>query len=278
MIIGVAGLGLIGGSLAKAYKEQPGNTVYGYDIDPSIAAFARLSGAIDGVLDQESARNCDCVFIAIFPEDARNYLREMAPYFNPQGLVIDCCGTKRLICEEGFSLARQYGFTFAGGHPMAGSHHAGFRNSRANLFKGACMVIVPPVFDDMALLERIRIILEPLNLAKITVSQAEKHDQLIAYTSQLAHLASNAFVKSPASREHRGYSAGSYLDLTRVAWLDPQMWAELFLENEDFLLSELDIYIAALCHYRDALSRGDREMLIALLEAGRQIKQEVDGR
>lgn len=278
MIIGIAGLGLIGGSLAKAYKEQPGHTIYGYDIDASVQSFAQLSGVIDGVLDCESASRCDCLFIAVYPEDAMLYLQEMAPHFNRRGLVIDCCGTKRHICELGFDLARQYGFTFAGGHPMAGSHHAGFRNSRANLFKNACMVIVPPVFDDMALLQHIRCILEPLQLTKITVSNAEKHDQMIAYTSQMAHLVSNAYVKSPASYEHRGYSAGSYLDLTRVAWLNPQMWAELFLENADYLLPELDIFIAALSHYRDALTRGDREKLEILLEEGRQIKQEVDGR
>ena len=278
MIIGIAGLGLIGGSLAKAYKERTGISVYGYDLDPSITAIAKISSAIDGILNDDSIKECDCIFIAVYPKDAIAYLKEIAPKINPGTLVIDCCGIKRQICEQGFALAQKYGFIFAGGHPMAGTHKSGFVNSRATLFKGACMVIVPPVFDDMALFERIRQILDPIGFGKITISAADKHDQMIAFTSQMAHVVSNAYIKSPTAREHKGFSAGSYKDLTRVAWLNSQMWAELFIENGDNLVKELDQFINSLEQYRDAIANKEYENLRCLLEDGKKCKEEVDGR
>ena len=100
---------------------------------------------------------------------------------------------------------------------------------------------------------------------------------MIAFTSQMPHILSNAFIKSPTALKHKGFSAGSYKDLTRVAWLNAGMWAELFMENKDFALSELDIYIESLRAYRDALEKDDLETLIALLEEGKRRKEEVDG-
>ena len=166
---------------------------------------------------------------------------------------------------------------FAGGHPMAGTHHSGFRASRASLFDGACMVVVPPRFDDIQLLERIKTALSPAGFGKISVNTAEQHDEIIAFTSQMAHVVSNAYIKSPTARLHKGFSAGSYKDLTRVAWLNPEMWAMLFLENRDNLIREVDFLIEQLAQYRDAMAQGDEEALIRLLDDGRRIKQEVDG-
>jgi prephenate dehydrogenase len=275
MKVGITGLGLIGGSLAKAYRNE-GHKVYGFDIDNAIQSFAQLSGAIDGVLDEGTIGLCDALFIAVFPNDALKYLESIAPHLSKNTVVFDCCGIKRFICESCFPLAKRYGFTFIGGHPMAGSHKAGFKNSRANLFHGASMILVPPTYDDAALFGRIEELLKPAGFGHLTVTTAEKHDQMIAFSSQMAHLVSNAFIKSPTAREHKGFSAGSYKDLTRVARLDARMWAELFMGNRDFLIHELDDFIEAVYLYRNALNGQNEAGLIELLEEGSRIKKEVD--
>jgi prephenate dehydrogenase len=279
MTIGIAGLGLIGGSLAKAYKSAPEpHTVYGFDADDAVLGIAQLAGAIDGVLNEKTVSSCDCILIAVYPEATVGYLENMAPYISKETIVFDCCGVKRFVCNRCFDIAQRFGFTFVGGHPMAGTHNSGFKASRATLFKGASMILVPPVYDDIMLFDRIETLLKPVGFGRLTVTTAHKHDEMIAYTSQMAHVVSNAYIKSPTAREHKGYSAGSYKDLTRVAWLNPDMWAELFDENSDILIKELDFFIASLSLYRNALADGDRTRLRELLDEGRKLKEELDGR
>ena len=277
MNVGIIGLGLIGGSFAKAYKTS-GHTVFAHDTDKSILDFAILSGTIDSPLDNGVLQNCGLIIIALYPRTAVEYLNEAARYIKPQTVVIDCCGTKKNICAAGFDLASRHGFTFVGGHPMAGTEQSGFKYSKANMFKGASMIIVPPVFDDIVFLEKIKTLLAPAGFGKITVTTAEKHDAMIAYTSQMAHLVSNAFIKSPTVLKHKGFSAGSYKDLTRVAWLNESMWAELFLENRASLLHELDLFIRSLGEYRDALEAENFDALKSLLYDGKRLKEEVDRR
>ena len=277
MTIGIVGLGLIGGSFAKAYHEA-GETVLACNRTEDTLKFAMLSGAVDGELTEENIGSCDLVIIAVFPEAAEAFLRRMAPHIGKKPVVIDACGTKRKICSMCFPIAEEYGFTYLGGHPMAGTHKSGFKYARANLFHNAPMVIVPPSFDDIELLDRVKTLLAPVGFGCISVTTAEKHDELIAFTSQMPHIISNAYIKSPTAAAHKGFSAGSYKDLTRVAWLNPKLWAELFLENRDCILNELDWFIAALEQYRDAVKNDDFETLEKLLDDGRRRKEEVDGR
>ena len=262
MTVGIVGLGLIGGSMAKAYHEA-GHTVWGLDQNQVTQEFAALSGRIDGALTEEKISTCDLILLAACLAGRT---------------VIDCLGTKRHICQVGFALAARYGFTFIGGHPMAGTHNSGLKYARSNLFHGAPMVIVPPRYDDMAFLEEIKALLAPAGFGSITVTTAEKHDEMIAFTSQLAHVVSNAYIKSPTAGQHKGFSAGSYKDLTRVAWLNPDMWTELFLENGEYLLRELDGLIGALSQYRDAIASADAPRLRQLLDEGRMRKKEIDKR
>ena len=273
MTIGVAGLGLIGGSLAKAYKDH---TVYGFDIDEAILSFAKLSGAIDGVLDESTIGSCDAIFIAVNPGDAVRYLEQNAELIAKDTLVIDCCGVKQSVCLKCRPLAEKHGFIFVGGHPMAGSHKGGFKNSRADLFSGAYMILVPPVYDDPVLFGRLEEILKPVGFGHITVTTAEKHDEMIAFSSQMAHVVSNAFIKSPSAGGHKGFSAGSYKDLTRVAQLNSKMWGELLMDNSEYLLHELDIFTASVNEYKDALKTKDMEKLVKLLEEGSRRKGELD--
>lgn len=277
MNVGIVGLGLIGGSLAKAYAENGDHTVFGTDCDPIIADFALMAQAISGNLDEKSAASCDLIFIAIPPKAAIAWFQKMAPHLSKDTLILDCCGTKRQVCDACFPIAAQYGLTFVGGHPMAGTHRSGFKYARASLFHGAPMVIVPPRFDDMALLERVKTALAPCGFAKFSAISAQRHDEIIAFTSQLAHVVSNAYIKSPTAKIHQGFSAGSYKDLTRVAWLNAPMWTELFLENRDYLMHEIDVLIDALGQYRKALQENNSAQLCQLLEDGKQRKQEVDG-
>ena len=276
MTVGILGLGLIGGSLARAYKLA-GHTVYVKNRDERMLAFAMLSGAVDGKLNEETIPACDLLLLAIYPDGSAGWLEENAPLISKNALVIDCCGIKEQVCARCFPVAKQYGFTFVGGHPMAGSQFSGFKYSRANLFQGAPMVLVPPVYDDMALLQRVKDALEPCGFGFFSVTTAKDHDRMIAFTSQMPHILSNAFIKSPTATEHKGFSAGSYRDLTRVAWLNAGMWTELFLENRENLLFELDQYIGSLTQYRQALEDRDEARLYALLEEGKKRKEEVDG-
>ena len=276
MKVGILGLGLIGGSLARAYALE-GHTVYAIQRNESMLSFAMLAGAVHGKLSEETIPECDLILLAIYPGGSADWLEKNAPLVRKDALVIDCCGIKKEICQRCFPLAKQYGFTFVGGHPMAGSQFSGFKYSRANLFEGAPMVLVPPVYDDILLLDRVKNALKPCNFGFFSVTTAEEHDKMIAFTSQMPHILSNAFIKSPTALNHKGFSAGSYKDLTRVAWLNPQMWAELFLENKENVLFELDFYIKSLEAYRDAIAADDMNALVALLDEGKKRKEEVDG-
>ncbi len=276
MLIGIVGLGLIGGSFAKAYTKA-GHEVFAYDTNDSVQKFAQISGDVKGVLTQDMLSQCDLILICTYPNAGIMYMEENGPFIGTKPVVIDCCGTKRIIVDKGMELAEKYGFLYVGGHPMAGTQYSGFKYSKENMYKNAPMVIVPPRYDDIALLNRIKELLAPAGFGRITVTTAEKHDEMIAYTSQLAHIVSSAYIKSPTVREHKGMSAGSYKDMTRVAWLNPQMWTELCLDNRDYLINELDILIQNLQDYKKALSEEDANYLQELFEEGRRMKEEVDG-
>ena len=276
MNVGILGLGLIGGSLARAYALE-GHTVYAIQRNETMLSFAMLAGAVHGKLNEETIPKCDLILLAIYPDGSASWLEKNAHLISKDALVLDCCGVKQEICSRCFPIAKEYGFTFVGGHPMAGSQFSGFKYSRADLFSGAPMVLVPPVFDDIALLQRVKDALKPCNFGFFSVTTAEEHDRMIAFTSQMPHILSNAFIKSPTALKHKGFSAGSYRDLTRVAWLNPQMWAELFLENRENVLFELDYYIDSLKQYQQAIRDNDMDALVQLLGEGKKRKEEVDG-
>ena len=276
MIVGIVGLGLIGGSLARAYKQKK-HTVYGFDLDDKILDVAKMVNVIDDDLDKDTIARCDCILIALYPKATVKYLEDMGKYIDNKTIVIDCCGVKEEVCEAGFKIAKKYGFTFVGGHPMAGKQYSGFKYSREDLFENASMIIVPEKCDNIEFLNKVKEMLLPAGFGKITVSTAKEHDKIIAFTSQMPHIVSNAFIKSPTAREHNGFSAGSYKDLTRVAWLNEYMWTELLFDNKENLFKELDYFIEETTKYKDALINDDRYKMVELLRDGRICKEEVDG-
>lgn len=275
MNVGILGLGLIGGSLARAYAKA-GHQVYACDTDECMLEFAKLAGIITDTLNLTTIPKCDLILLAIYAEASATWLEDNAQLISADAFVIDCCGIKKDICSRCFPLAHKHGFTFMGGHPMAGSHFSGFKYSRSNLFQGAPMVLVPHRYDDPVLLEKAKCLLAPCGFGSFSVTTADAHDKMIAFTSQMPHIISNAFIKSPTATSHKGFSAGSYKDLTRVAWLNPEMWAELFLSNKEYVLNELSYFIDSLKEYQSAIKEDDETRLIKLLEDGKKCKEAID--
>lgn len=275
MTIGIVGLGLIGGSLARAFKESHVENILAYDVDRINLEYASLVQVIDGTLEKDNISQCDYIFLALYPKDVIDFLKINASRIKKGSIVMDCCGTKTSVCSAGFQLAKEGGFNFIGGHPMAGIHKSGFKYGRSNMFKNATMILVPKPEEDIAILDKAKKVLKLAGFDKITVTTAKKHDEIIAYTSQLAHVVSNAFIKSPISRLHKGFSAGSYKDLTRVAKVNEDMWTELFIENGENLSREIDLLIESLGKYSAAIKNGDSTGLKKLLIEGNMAKDNV---
>ena len=273
--VGVVGLGLIGGSMAKAYAAH-GARVLGLDMSDEVITSALECGAISGELTDSELGTLDLLLVALYPEATVEYVSSHASLIGQGTVVIDLCGVKGAVCPACFRLAEEYGFTYVGGHPMAGFQFSGFKYSRDNLFRGASMIIVPGESAELELLDRVRELLSPCEFGRITITSAKNHDAMIAYTSQMAHVVSSAYIKSPSSSMHRGYSAGSYKDLTRVAKLNEDMWTELFFANREPLLSEIDIFIKEMKKYREALYRRDVEGMRTLLRDGIIAKERSD--
>lgn len=277
MNIAIVGLGLIGGSIAKAIKYNTDNTVYGYDIDRGVLLKAKLLGAVDEELTSDILPTCDMVILGLYPNDTLEFVRTHADKIKKGAIVMDSCGVKRVVCEPLWKVASESGFTFIGAHPMAGLHFSGFEYSDVGMFSEASMIIIPSKDVKIEDLETVKSLYLKLGFTNIQISTPEEHDKIIAYTSQLAHVVSNAYVKSPEAEVHKGFSAGSYKDLTRVAKLNETMWTELFLENEDNLINEVDGIIANLQKYSKALKEHDAVTLKALLKEGRERKEKIDG-
>ena len=278
MNIGIIGLGLIGGSMAKAVRERTAHSVYGYDKNEETMFLAEMTKGIDKRLTKENLPECDMVFVAIRPDFAVQWIREHAGLIKKGAILVDLCGVKRSVVSAAAPLAKQYGFRYIGGHPMAGKEVAGYTNAASHLFDGASMILTPDKETDLPLLETLRDFFYSLGFGRLTFSTPEEHDRIIAYTSQLAHIASSAYIQSPESQEQMGFSAGSFRDMTRVARLDEDMWTVLMMDNADYLSDQVDILVDNLQKYQKALHEKDAEALRALLKKGREMKESAGGR
>ena len=272
MQIGVVGLGLIGGSLARAVKKYTGHTVCGVDRDKSVLAAAYAAGAIDCDTD---VSGCALVFVCLYPRDCVSYM--LHTDFKKGAVVADISGVKRFIAQEVAVPLLERGVRYVGTHPMAGKETNGFVSSDADLFRGASFIITEDETTDADAVRLLTVLAEELGFARVTKCSAKKHDEVIAYTSQLAHVVSNAYVKSEASQSFSGFSAGSFIDLTRVANLDPAMWAELFVLNADELAKEIDELQRNIAALRGAIVSGNEEALRGLLKDGSDKKKRLLG-
>lgn len=274
--VGVVGLGLIGGSFAYALKKA-GHRVIGFARDNSKALFAQLEGAIDEVgAPEKSLRECDLVILALPPHAILAFLAEHAADFAPDAVVIDIAGVKRVICDSAWKIAREHGFVFLGGHPMAGKEKSGFKNATPTLFSGASMILTFAETPKLEFLAELKAFFLGLGFGKVVLTHPDEHDRIIAHTSQLAHILSAAYVRNPAALDHAGFAAGSFRDMIRVGAMDASLWSELFLDNADHLTGEIDRLIGNLQLFRDAIKAGNREELMNLIRESAEIKSRID--
>ncbi len=277
MNIAIVGLGLIGGSLARTIKlHAPEHRIWGGDTDRQAVRQALLLEAIDGELDNEKLRSCAMVLIALYPGDIVEWLQAHAGQIASDALVIDCGGVKQAVMEGVTPIAKGRRWHFIGGHPMAGRERSGFRYSQDDLFDHASMILTPLPEEELPVLQRARDFFMDIGFRRVQFTTPKTHDEMIAYTSQLAHIVSSAYVKAPLADRHKGFSAGSFADMTRVARLNETLWTELFFDNRDALLPEVEGLIARLTEYRDALRDGDEDRMRALLKEGREIKEALE--
>ena len=276
MKIGIIGLGLIGGSMAMSIRKHTEHTVFGYDIDPQVMLRAKAVEAIHDDLTGDMLPGMDIVLVALFPQLCADWIVSHSDSFGPKALVIDCAGVKRCVCSQVEPVAAKHSWTYIGGHPMAGREFSGFASARANLFENASMILCPAPEVGIEQREAAKAFFLEAGFKMVRFCTPEAHDQMIAYTSQLAHVVSGAYIKNPLAQCHRGFSAGSFLDMTRVARLNEVMWTELFLENNDLLLPAVDDLIMRLNQYRDALASADPQKLMPVLREGRECKEALD--
>ena len=275
--VGIVGLGLMGASFGRVLVKN-GYEVYGADKSDAVMQKALLAGAYTEPRDEKNAAEVDLLVVAIFPRAFEEAVRRYLPFLKKGTVVSDFCGNKRIVAQAMKKLSAERGdVVFVGGHPMAGREYSGVEHSSVRLFDGASMILVP-VTEDLFALSELKKFYLSLGFGEVVVTTPEQHDKMISYTSQLCHVVSNAFIKSESAKTHGGYSAGSYRDLTRVARLNPDMWAELMMDNRDYLKGELDGLIRSLQAYSDALGKGEEEKLRALLAEGDRIKREIDKR
>ncbi|MFV0313903.1 MAG: prephenate dehydrogenase [Anaerotignum sp.] len=276
MKIAVIGMGLIGGSMAKAIRTKTEHSVFGWDQSETICYNAKLAESVHGILENGDPSDCDLVLIALYPNATVDYVKKFASKFKKGAMVVDCAGIKRLVCKPLEEVAKENGFVFCGAHPMAGIERSGFTYSTPDLFKGAVMILTPYTGTEIARMNELSLFFKSLGFSRMQVTTDTEHDQMIAYTSQLAHVVSSAYIKSELSPHYKGFSAGSFHDMTRVAKLNEGMWTELFLDNNDFLADEIDGLIVRLQGYSNAIREKDATTLRAMLKEGKEKRLAID--
>lgn len=271
MIITVVGLGLIGGSLAKTIKKHTDHTVYGVDIDKETINMAVSLGAIDSETDDLGL--ADITIVALYPVATIDYIKANASRFKKGSIVIDTCGIKKAITDGVSEILAENDVTFIGVHPMAGREFSGFAYALDNLFDNASFIITPTEYVSETKLNFLTDFAYAIGFKKVVTATPKEHDEIIAFTSQLAHVVSNGYIKSPTHLKQLGFSAGSFQDLTRVAKLNEDMWTPLFLMNKEPLCFEINNLIDRLTEYRDAIQNDDADTLRQLLRDGRILKE-----
>ena len=278
MKIGVIGLGLIGGSFGRTLVKKTEYKVYGYDISELVMQKAEMLNAFHEKLTVENAKDLDMLVLSVYPDYFEEAVEKFLPYLKKGAIVSDFSGVKVSIINKMKEYQKLYpDLVFIGGHPMAGREFSGIERSVTTLFDKAFMILVP-INADIFTLSDVKNFYKEIGFLDVVITTAENHDEMIAYTSQLCHIVSNAFIKNATAEKHLGYSAGSYKDLTRVARLNPEMWSGLMMANKDKLKKELDEFICNLQKYSLALDSGSREDLHSLLKEGNDRKLAIDSR
>lgn len=276
MNVGIIGLGLIGGSLGRALVKNTEHRIFATDTSEDAMVKGGLLSAYHERLTKENAGVLDVLIVALTPKKALSVMEEYAPLLKPQAIVSDTCGTKRYIANGMQKLAVKYPeLEFIAVHPMAGREYSGIRHSSAGLFEKASFIMVP-VSAGIKSRATLKELFVSVGAEKTVVTTPEEHDRIIAYTSQLAHVISNGYMRSPTATSFLGFSAGSFRDMTRVARISPEMWTELFIENKDYLVPEIDVLLANIKALRDAIACSDENKVMEILADGNARKEKAE--
>ena len=273
MKIAIVGLGLIGGSLCKALSAKTSHKCYGIDTDRNTIQAAIHDGAILKAISESELSEMDVTVVCLHPKQTVEFILANKKNFKEGSIVVDSCGVKGSIVSAVFAELEKERVHFIGCHPMAGREFSGYAYSLATLFEKASLIITPNGSTPAFLVEIVKDTAAVLGFGKVVVSTPEEHDRTIAFTSQLAHVVSNAYIKSPTLRNQSGFSAGSFQDLTRVAKLNEDMWTDLFIMNKSALLNEIDVLLENLEKYRQAIENEDSDELKELLREGKILKE-----
>lgn len=274
MDIAVIGLGLIGGSFCKGIKKYTKHICWGWDRDEFVLHKAAMEGAIDGAITPEQLERADLTIVCLHPQAAIDFLTDKCANFRQGSVVIDSCGVKQRVVQAAAPVLKERGVYFVGAHPMAGREFSGYDYALEDLYQDASFILTPAGDTPPEVLALLTELAQALGFKQVVQTTPEMHDKTIAFTSQLAHVVSNAYIKSPTLQNESGFSAGSFLDLTRVAKLDEKMWTELFMMNREPLLFEVGNIIDHLKQYQQALAESDAQYLQKLLKEGRLLKEE----
>ena len=270
------GLGLLGGKYALELSKA-GFHVDGINRSEGHLQYALDHGYIAGGKThdfEDLVSQADHIIFGLYPTALIDWFKTYGHLIKPGCIFTDVSGVKTGLVEPVQAMCPE-GVEFIASHPMAGREFSGLDYSLPTLFDGASMIFVPTKSSTERVLEQLEAYFMSLGFGQTVRCTAQQHDHMIAFTSQLAHVVSSAYIKSPEADKHNGYSAGSYKDLTRVAKLNETMWSELFLCNAEPLAQEIDEVIKHLDEYRKAIRAGDREELTILLRDGRERKERL---
>ena len=262
------GMGIIGGSICGALTNA-GYVVDGTSRGEASVEYALKAGYIHG--KAVSLSEYDVVFIAVPPQATLDYLDKET--FKDGALVFDICGVKQVVEDCVYKTERNY--RYVGLHPMAGKETSGITSATPNLFKGANLIITHAPQTNPDDVAEAKAYAKAMGFGKIVECTAAEHDQKIALTSQLAHIVSNAYVKSEQVHGCDGFTGGSFQDMTRIAGVDERVWTPLYACNRANIIHELNGLIEHLAVYRDALMAEDDEALSETLKQGRLIRETI---
>ncbi len=275
-IIVIAGLGLIGASLAKAFKKYTNHKVCGWNRTETVSQKALADNTIDAIADDEILAQCDILIPVLYPQSTIDYIIRTIPKLKSGAIIVDMVGVKKSVIDGVEQLALEHGVHFVGGHPMAGLPKTSYELSFAELYEGASMILVPTLATHDGDIEYLSKLFTQIKFGQIKITDKETHDKMIAHTSQLAHVVSNSYVKSPISGEYRGFAGGSYKDMTRIAGINEVVWTELFMLNKDDLIPEIEGLIANMNAIKETLISGDCDKLEEILKYGRECKENIE--
>lgn len=269
---GIVGLGLMGGSLAKAIRANViecgtkcgSGKIFGSDINADSLGKAKEQKVIDegftaGQTD-EMLRQCDFVYICLYPHATVDFVKQYEKSFKPGAVISDISGVKKIILEAAEQIGRK-DIHFIPGHPMAGSEGEGYSQSDGNVFKNHNYILMPLADTDKNALELFKSLITAMGFTRIVETDAQIHDHKIAFTSQLCHVIASALVKSAEDTGITQFGGGSYEDLTRIAMINAPLWTELFLANREELLGHINDFEKCLGELKNYIEENDSEKM-----------------